>query len=226
MIKTILWDVDGTLLDFVQSEKYGIQKCFSLFGLGECSAEMLRRYSAINSAWWKKLEQGLCSKQEVLEERFRAFFQGEGISFSRIEAFNRAYQQYLGDVAFFQEGAAETVAALKGRYLQYAVTNGTADAQQRKLKKSGLDQMLDGVFISEKIGYEKPDVRFFNAVFAAIPSPREECVIIGDSLTGDMQGGINAGITHWWYNPGKAVADRPVDRIATSHSEIQDWLLA
>lgn len=224
MIKAILWDIDGTLLDFLKSEDHGIRTCFQEFGLGECTDEMLARYSAINRKWWEKLERGECTKSEVLVGRYREFFASEGINCNEVEAFNDAYQIHLGDKAFFHDGGEEAVHALTGRYLQYAVTNGTAVAQERKLQKSGLDQLLDGIFISEKLGFEKPDVRFFDAVFAAIPCKKEECIIIGDSLTSDMQGGINAGIEHWWYNPKDLPADRKVDRIIRHLSEIPHLL--
>ena len=203
MVKAILWDIDGTLLDFLKAEAYGIRKCFSKFGLGECTDEMMERYSAINRVWWQRLERGECDKPQVLEGRFRDFFAAEGIEFDQIDQFNLAYQYHLGDHAFFSDRALETVEALKGKIAQYAVTNGTALAQDRKLEKSGLDRLLDGVFISERVGFEKPDMRFFEAVFKAIPFQREECIIVGDSLTSDIQGGMNAGIPTVFYNPGK-----------------------
>ena len=91
---------------------------------------------------------------------------------------------------------------LKGRVRQYAVTNGTKVAQQRKLRNSGLDVLLDGVFISEDIGAEKPDIAFFHPVWETIgPYAPDEVLIVGDSLTSDMQGGNNAGIRCCWYNP-------------------------
>ena len=226
MSKTILWDIDGTLLNFLKSEEYGIRKCFETFGLGECTDEMLGRYSLINRKWWEKLERGECTKPEVLEGRYREFFASEGIAFDRIAEFNQAYQLYLGDKAFFHEGGDRVVQALKGRCKQYAVTNGTALAQERKLKLSGLEEQLDGIFISEKVGFEKPDVRFFEAVFSAISCKAEDCIIIGDSLTSDIQGGINAGIECWWYNPSGKPADRKVDRIITHLSEIPSLIIS
>lgn len=202
MIKTLLWDVDGTLLDFLKSEKYGIRKCFEIFGLGECTDEMLARYSKINHKYWQLLELGGITKQQVLTERFIEFFSSENIDFNRVDEFNDEYQIRLGDKFFFCDNGLETVTALKGKYKQYAVTNGTFIAQQRKLTQSGLINIFDDVFISDKIGYEKPNIEFFNAVQEKIGKfNKNEVMIIGDSLSSDMQGGNNAGILCCWYNP-------------------------
>lgn len=202
MIKIILWDIDGTLLNFKKSEKYAIRTCFSMFGLGECTDEMLARYSEINHGYWKRLEAGMITKQEVLHGRFEEFFRSEGISSDKIKEFNDEYQMRLGDKAFFNDNGYQIVLELKKKVKQYAVTNGTYVAQTRKLEKSGLDSLLDGVFISDQIGYEKPDVRFFEHVWQQIGNyGKEEILIIGDSLTSDMQGGNNAGILCCWYNP-------------------------
>ncbi len=202
MIKTLLWDIDGTLLDFTQAEKYGIRKCFEVFSLGECTDEMLERYSAINRRYWEALEKGKLTKQQVLHERFVEFFKTEGICFDNITGFNDEYQVRLGDKFFFCPNGYETVSALKGKMRQYAVTNGTYIAQNRKLTQSGLIDIFDDVFISDKIGFEKPSVEFFNAVQDKIGVfSHDEVMIIGDSLSSDMRGGNNADILCCWYNP-------------------------
>lgn len=202
MVKTLLWDVDGTLLDFAKSEAYGIRKCFELFNLGECTDEMLSRYSEINHKYWRMLERGEITKSQVLHERFVEFFTSEGIVFNRIDEFNDEYQIRLGDKFFFCDNALETVASLKGKVRQYAVTNGTFVAQNRKLTQSGLIDIFDDVFISDKIGFEKPSVEFFEAVQEKIGKFKaQEVMIIGDSLTSDIRGGNNAGILCCWYNP-------------------------
>lgn len=202
MIKVLLWDVDGTLLNFEKSEKHAIRTCFSLFGLGECTDEMIARYSEINQSYWKRLEKGELSKPEVLLGRFREFFALEGIHTDQVESFNGEYQLRLGDTIFFNDNGYELVKELKGRIKQYAVTNGTQIAQKRKLKKSGLSQLLDGAFISDEIGVEKPGIGFFDKVFKQIGSyEKDEILIVGDSLTSDIRGGNNAGILCCWYNP-------------------------
>ncbi len=202
MIKAILWDIDGTVLDFLASEKEGIRRCFRIFGLGECSDEMLSRYSVINRCWWEKLERGEATKPEVLYNRFRDFFRAEGIVFHEIDAFNLRYQEELGVTAVFHKGAEEVIRAWQGRYFQAAVTNGTRYAQKRKLAVTGLDQIFDATFISDEIGYEKPSREFFDAVFAGIPPfAKNEILIVGDSMTSDMKGGHDVGILCCHYAP-------------------------
>ena len=224
MIKAVLWDVDGTLLDFLAAERAAIRTCFSLFGLGECTDGMLEEYSRINVRWWQALERGERTKPEILVGRFTEFFGRYGIDPAAAVPFNEEYQIRLGDTIVFPDGALETVRALKGRVLQCAVTNGTKTAQQRKLRRSGLGTLLDRVFISEDIGVEKPAAGFFDAVFDSLGDvSREEAVIVGDSLTSDIRGGLNAGIRTVWYNPWGRTApeDMPIDYEIRSLREVE-----
>jgi 2-haloacid dehalogenase len=202
MIKIVLWDIDGTLLNFHAAEQVAIRTLFETFHLGECTDEMLVRYSAINRAYWEKLERGEVSKPEVLEGRFHDFFQLEGIDTSLAPEFNQAYQVSLGDTIVYMDDSYELVKSLKGKVLQYAVSNGTVLAQTKKLRLSGLGELFDGVYLSEDLGVEKPNIAFFDKVFAEIgPIEPSEVIIVGDSLTSDIRGGNNAGILTCWYNP-------------------------
>ena len=211
MIKVILWDVDGTLLDFKKSEYAAIKRCFQIFGLGECTDEMIGRYSEINKKYWEKLELGQISKQEVLINRFVDFFQSEGIITDCATEFNKEYQRQLGETICFCDDSYELLQSLKGRVKQYAVTNGTKFAQDRKLEKSGLIHIFDDIFISEVVGTEKPGIEFFEKIWEKIGYyEKEEVLIVGDSLTSDMQGGNNAGIICCWYNPKKVKKDKDV----------------
>lgn len=202
MIKVLLWDIDGTLLDFGKAEQYAIRKCFSIFDLGVCTDEMLSRYSEINRQYWERLERREITREEVLLGRFRDFFAGEGLDGSCAQAFNEEYQLRLGDRVFFCDDGYEVVRRLRSKVKQYAVTNGTRIAQERKLENSGLGKLFDGVFISEQVGADKPSREFFEAVWKEIGRYKgEEAAIVGDSLTSDMRGGNNAGILSFWYNP-------------------------
>ena len=201
-IKYLLWDIDGTLLNFDIAEDTAIRACFHDFGLGNCSDELLKAYKIINQKYWQRLEHGEISKKEVLEGRFREFFSTYSFDLSIVTQFNQAYKIYLGNMVCYNAHAEETIQALKDKYLQYAVTNGTITAQRIKLKKSGLNQVFDDVFISEEIGFEKPSIDYFHSIFQKIRSNNpKEYLIIGDSLSSDMQGGNNAGIITCWFNP-------------------------
>ena len=202
MIKVILWDIDATLLDFLAAEKAAIRTFFSKYNLGECTDEMLGRYSIINKKYWEMLERGEMSKADILVNRFREFFASEGIETECEKEFNDSYQVALGDTICFRDNGYELVKKLQGRYRQFVVTNGTFVAQERKLRKSGIGELVEEAFISDLIGFEKPSIEFFDYVFEKIGEyDKNEVLIIGDSLTSDMQGGNNAGIVCCWYNP-------------------------
>lgn len=198
----LLWDVDGTLLDFLAAEDISIRSLFKDFNLGECTDEMLCLYSAINADYWKRLERGEMSKKEILVKRFETFFSQVGIRSVDCDAFDKAYQKRLGETVVFRDNSYELVKSLKGVLPQYAASNGTIVAQTGKLTRSGLIDLLDGVFLSEKLGAEKPSVLFFEKVFETIQTVnRERVLIVGDSLTSDILGAKNAGIQSCWYNP-------------------------
>ena len=200
--KVILWDIDGTLLNFHMAEAAAIRALFQKFNLGICTDEMLKDYSGINATFWKLLEAGKMTKPQILTGRFETFFQKYNLDTSCVTAFNDAYQLALGDTICFNPGALETITAIKGNLLQCAVTNGTLIAQKKKLALSGLDKLFDGIFISDVIGAEKPHPDFFDAVWKEIGHyPPEEVLIVGDSLTSDIRGGNNIGIRTCWYNP-------------------------
>ena len=199
---TILWDVDGTLLDFGAAEEAAIRSLFADFGLGVCTDAMLARYSEINRNYWRALERGEMTKPEILTRRFEDFFAAEGLSGPSPAEFNAAYQTRLGDTIVYCDGSDKLVASLRGKVRQYAVSNGTVAAQTRKLARSGFDRFMDGIFLSERIGYEKPAKEFFDAVFREIGEERRAgSIIVGDSLTSDIAGANRAGIKSCWYNP-------------------------
>ena len=202
MFKVILWDVDATLLNFEKAEEAGIRGCFKKYNLGECTDEMLEAYKKINRGYWEMMERGEIEKPMLLVKRFEDFLNAYGLDVSVAAGFNELYQILLGETVVFYDNALETVQALKGKVLQCAVTNGTKVAQDGKLKNSGLDKEFDHIFISEEVGMEKPNKGFFDAVFAEIGEyAKDEVLIVGDSLTSDIQGGVNAGIKTCWFNP-------------------------
>lgn len=211
MIKTILWDIDGTVLDFLTAEKNSLRACFEKFNLGVCSDEKIAKYSRINQSYWERLERGELNKSQVLTQRFVEFLNGENITAIDARTLSREYESGLADTIVFIDNADRLLKALSKNYNQYAVTNGAFAVQQKKLKKSGLIDVFDGVFISDEVGFEKPSKSFFDYVMDNIkPCEKDEIMIVGDSLTSDMQGGNNIGIKCCWYNPKNMVNTKNV----------------
>jgi len=202
MYTIILWDLDNTLLDFNATEKYAFDTCLVNAGITPTDA-LLSSYSAVNLSFWKRLERGEITREELLQQRFVSFFEAEGITGVDIPQFRDTYQRLLGSVCYYLDDCLALCQRLHKTHRQYIVTNGVAHTQRNRLKLSHLDDCLDGVFISEELHADKPSPEFFEKSFSAIPGFRKEnAIIVGDSLTSDIQGGRNAGIACCWYNPG------------------------
>lgn len=200
-ITTVLWDVDGTLLDFRASEEECIRKCLAGYG-ADITGEQMEWYSQCNTSYWKRLEKGEITREQVYLGRFEDFFRYIGREDIPTETFNDEYQDALGESVVMHDDAMEMCEYLKTGHRQYVVTNGSAVAQRGKLRRSGLGELMDGVFISEEMGTEKPSVKFFDLCGETIPGyDPEKTIIIGDSLSSDMAGGNNAGMICCWFNP-------------------------
>lgn len=206
--RVILWDLDQTLLNFDLSMDYALRAVFGQYGL-KIDDRIAVRYDVINKSYWNRLESGELTKEQVTVGRFRTLFEELGIADVRPEEMNTDYQRELGSVFFYMDGAKELVTLLKEEgYRQYVLTNGVNATQASKMKRSGLDRIMDGVFVSEVIGWPKPMKEFYDACFAALPDvKREQCIMVGDSLTSDMRGAENAGIASCWFNPEKRKKD-------------------
>lgn len=208
MINTLLFDLDNTLLDFDKAEANALTKALGDAGM-TVTEEMLSRYNKINLAQWKLLEQGRMTREEIKIRRFKLLFQEFDIKVSPQEV-ARHYQIYLGQGHYFIEGAEEVLQKLSKKYRIYLVTNGTLSVQRGRLKSSGIEKYLQGVFISEEIGYNKPSKEYFEKCFSKIPDfKKENTVIIGDSLSSDVQGGINAGIKTIWFHRAQDLTEDP-----------------
>lgn len=203
MKKIILWDLDGTILNFQKAEYGAIKKCFQILNLGCCSDEMVDHYNKINIKWWEALERNEYTKKEILINRFIEFFEFYHIDIKYAKQFNDLYQVTLGDFVYFMDYALDTLLTLKKEnYIQCVITNGTKIAQTKKLNRSKLIDVFDYIFISEDIGYEKPNPQFISEVMKKINHyNKDEMIIVGDSLTSDILLGNNTSIETIYYNP-------------------------
>lgn len=200
MIRNVLFDLDDTLFDFHKAEKIALTKTLVHFGI-DPTEETLALYSAINAAHWKRLELGEISREEVKVGRYRELFKTIGVECDPVKA-TAYYESMLAIGHYFMPGAPELLEELYGKYRLYIVSNGTAKVQEGRIGSSGIAKYMDGIFISQILGANKPDKQFFDICFSEIPDfSLSETVIIGDSLSSDIKGGINAGIITVWFNP-------------------------
>ena len=200
MMRNVLFDLDDTLFDFHKAEKIALTKTLVHFGI-DPTEETLALYSTINAAHWKRLELGEISREEVKVGRYRELFKTIGVECDPVKA-TAYYESMLAIGHYFMPGAPELLEELYGKYRLYIVSNGTAKVQEGRVGSSGIAKYMDGIFISQILGANKPDKQFFDICFAEIPDfSLSETVIIGDSLSSDIKGGINAGITTVWFNP-------------------------
>ena len=206
MIKNVLFDLDDTLLDFKRAEAEAIRHTLAGIGISPTD-ENVALYSRINRSCWAKLETGEYTRDEVLHNRFDILFAELGVE-GDSHATQKLYEERLSYGAYYLDGAEALLEELLGKYRMYLATNGIVNVQARRIKDSGIGKYFDGIFVSEKIGYNKPDKRFFDAVFSEIKDfKREETLIIGDTLTSDIKGGLNAGITTVYFNPKRQKND-------------------
>lgn len=197
---TLFLDMDNTILDFSASERHAIKQLFENYGL-PCGDDAVKTYSRINDSYWKKFERGELKKSEIVTARFRDTLKlfGEERDFARM---NDDYFHLLSKCYFKTEGADEVLGYLKSSgYLLYATTNGVSRTQHNRISGAGIKDYFDGIFVSEDAGFQKPDRRYFDyAVQNCAESDTSKILVIGDSMTSDIRGGINAGLDTCWYN--------------------------
>ncbi len=208
MIEFLLLDLDDTILDFHKAERIALSKTIRSFGI-EPTEAILNRYHEINKWHWEQLEKGKLTRPQVLEGRFVQLFRELGQEVSAADCM-KSYEHNLSIGHYFLPGAEEAVKRLHEKYRLFLVSNGTAVVQQGRLTSANLYPWFEKVFISQEIGFNKPDKAFFDRCFAQIPGfDPSKALMVGDSLTSDIQGGINAGLRTVWINP----AHKPADKI-------------
>ena len=211
--RNILLDVDGTLLDFGASERQGIRQVLTFYGF-QPKEEYLARYKEINKEAWAAFERGEVTKEKLVNQRFEVFFGQLGKTVNGEEA-EGLYRTCLDSSAILIDGAVDLCRYLKEKgYGLYVVTNGTSTTQYKRLALSGLDSFMDGIFVSEDAGSQKPQKEYFDYCFKRIPdADPETMILLGDSLTSDIRGGLTAGVDTCWYNPDRAAGREDIQPV-------------
>ena len=196
----LLFDADNTLFDFDQAERNAHLLLCRAHGLA-FSEEGYQLYHKCNADLWRDFDRGLCTKEYLLVERFRRYLAITGER-ADPEALNRDHLRALGEGAMLLPGAEELCRVLSREHRLYLLTNAVASVQKTRFANSAIAPYFQGVFISEEVGVGKPDSAYFDYVFHAVPGlARDNALVIGDSLTSDIQGANNAGLPCCWFNP-------------------------
>ena len=196
----LLFDADNTLFDFDAAERQAYANVCRTHGLTH-SDSGYALYRRCNSELWHDFDRGLCTKEFLLVERFRRYLERSGQT-GNPEKLNETHLQTIAASAFLLPGALELCRTLAADHQLYIITNGVESSQRSRFRRSPLIPYFKGLFISEAIGSGKPSRAYFDYVFQAVPGlTPQNGLVIGDSLTSDIQGANNAGLACCWFNP-------------------------
>jgi len=203
--EVIIFDADDTLFDFKKSEREAFKNAMLEFGIQYDENYHLKIYQVINTAIWKEFEEGLITQEKLKVERFERLSNKLNLEFDARE-FAKSYMKHLADASFLFEDSIELVETLQNDYTLTIVTNGLTSVQEKRIRKSVISQHFKNIVISEEIGVSKPNKEIFEHAFKNINQvDKSKVIMIGDSLSSDIQGGINFEIDTCWYNPDKHV---------------------
>lgn len=205
--KVLLIDLDDTLLDFQKSEEYAIRKTMETLKINPTD-ELVSVYKQINQKYWKMFERKEISRDDLLKARFKEFCELLNLQNKDYAIINDTYFNNLSTMPFEIEGAYDFLEKLSQYYDIYVITNGVKKVQEKRLSLVNIGKFFKKIYISEEIGYHKPQLEYFNYVLNDLYiTNKNEVLIIGDSLSSDIQGGINSDIDTMWYNPKNKKTD-------------------
>lgn len=195
----IMMDIDNTLLDFDAAERKALLETLQQFSL-PCDEAAVSRYHEINSSLWGELNKGKIRRDKLVVERFDRFVKEVGAAAKATEL-NRAYTEHLATHADVIPGAEEALQELAEVATMIAISNGTESVERGRLKLSGFEKYFDDIFISEAVGVSKPNPKIFQMAMRKLGIEHSDKVlVVGDSLSADIQGGVNAGLDTCWVN--------------------------
>ena len=205
MHRNFLFDLDQTLLNFHASEYKALGIVLRENGL-IFSDDIYDKFKVCNKSLWLELEKGTITRTELFTKRFNYVLELAGGDVSKLDALkiNNDFINTMAVNGVLMDGALEFVKRLKAEITDcriYIITNGATVNAKGRIESTGLDKLIDGLFVSEDMGVSKPAPEYFDIVQREIAAPKESCIVIGDSLSSDMLGAKNAGLTSVWFMP-------------------------
>ena len=196
----LLFDADNTLFNFDAGNRRAFSEVCRICHLPDTD-ELFHAYEAVNAEMWSAFDRGECTKDFLVVEQFRLFLERAGLQADPVQC-NKIHLSTLATNTVLLPHALEVCRTLAQTHSLYIVTNAVAAVQKARLAASDLRPYITDAFISEDAGASKPSAAYFDYVFSRIPGiTRENCLLIGDSPSSDLQGANNYGIPCCWYNP-------------------------
>ena len=201
----LLLDADNTLFDFNAGNRRAFSEVCRVCRLPD-SDQLFHAYEKINDELWGAFDRGECSKDFLVVERFRRYLQRFGLQADPVQC-NDIHLESLKTNTALMPHALEVCRTLVQSHRLYIVTNAVAAVQKARLAASDILPYISDAFISEEAGASKPSAEYFDYVFSRIPdAAREDCLLVGDSVSSDIQGANNYGLACCWYNPNGLAA--------------------
>lgn len=197
----IFIDLDDTILDFKRAEAVALRRTLEHYGI-EPTFERIELYSQINMSMWKRLEKKENTREEILVMRFEKFL-AEVKAEGDAAEMNEKYKGFLSEGHYFIDGAPEMLEALYSRHHRlFIVSNGTTNVQVGRIASAGIEKYFEGIFLSQDIGFDKPDKRFFERCFERISGfDKAQAIIFGDSESSDICGGRSVEMRTCLFQP-------------------------
>lgn len=196
--KYLLFDADGTLYDYHKSQDTALENLFNYYNI-PYTENNISKYAVSNSLCWKEFEMGKIKMPELKIKRFKNFFSEMNLDYCANEA-NNVYCGYFASTGYMIDGAMEVLEALFGKFSLNLITNGISIIQRGRLKNSNTLHFYDNLLISEEMEVQKPNPLYFEKTLETIGAKKEECLIIGDSISADIKGGYGYGIDTMYLN--------------------------
>ncbi|OOM69970.1 pyrimidine 5'-nucleotidase YjjG [Clostridium puniceum] len=199
----IIFDADETLFDFKKSERDAFKNAMLEFNIEYDENYHLKIYQDINTLIWKEFEEGFITQEKLKIERFKRLSDKLKIDFDEYR-FSKSYMKHLANGSFLYENSLNLVKKLHKDYKLAIVTNGLKNVQDNRIRKSIIAKYFDAIVISEEVKISKPNPKIFEYALKNMNhTDKSKVLMVGDSLTSDIQGGINFGIDTCWYNPSE-----------------------
>ena len=203
--EVILFDADETLFDFKKSEREAFRKAMIDMGIEYDEDYHFKIYHEINTKIWREFEEGLITQEKLKVERFRRLADKLSIKLDEYEI-AELYMNHLSEASFLYDESIELLEELKEKYTLIIITNGLTKVQDKRIRKSKIAKYFKEIIISEEVDISKPNAEIFHHALDKIGyHDKNKVLMVGDSLTSDIQGGINAGIDTCWYNPNEYI---------------------